>query len=195
MMALIAALLSAALVAPSPPKLDAESLQKLRAGEVLSESAEEGDSKGSVRALAIIFATPEAAFEVLTDHSKFAEFMPRIDKVEVTRRTAVGERVAQTVNATLTTVRYTLDYRWDAPALRVEFTLADDAPHDIKSAVGSWQLWELDGGRAALLEYRTRADIGRSVPGPIKRWLQSKGAGDAVGALKQRIESGGRFRK
>ena len=68
-------------------------------------------------------------------------------------------------------------------------------PADVKSVEGSWQLWPLDAGRTTLLQYRTRADIGRTVPGFIKRYLQESGAKNAVEAIKKRAESGGTFHK
>jgi len=183
----IAALLFALAAAPQP-RLDQMSLAKLRARIVLTEVMEEGDSKGAARGLAIARCAPAAVFAVLTDHSKFAEFMPRIAAVEVSRRTDTGERALQTVDATLATVRYALDYRWDPAALRVEFTLAEDVPRDIKAARGSWQLWALDGGKSTLIEYRTAADIGRWVPGPVRRYLQTSGVRDAVEAIRRRAE-------
>jgi hypothetical protein len=194
-MVALALLAAAALVAPPRPSLDNISLAKLRAAIVLSESIDEGATGGSSRGYAICKCAPAAAFAVLTDHSRFAEFMPRIEAVQVSARTDQGERAAQTVDATLSTIRYALDYRWDPAALRVEFALAEDAPHDIKSASGSWQLWPLDGGKATLIEYRTRADVGRSVPGFVRSWLQTRGVKDALEAMRKRIESGGTWRK
>ena len=192
---MIALLLIAELIAPARPALDQLALAKLRAGIVFSESSDEGESAGSVLARAIIKSPPAAVFAVLTNHARFAEFMPRIEKVEVSRRTDSGERVLQTVDATISTVRYALDYQWSAAALRLEFALAPGVPADIKAAAGSWQLWELDGGKSALLEYRVRADIGRAVPGFIKDFLQSRGAKDAVEAIKKRTESGEVWKK
>jgi hypothetical protein len=190
-----AALLCAALVAPEKPALDNVTRAKLYANVVIAESSDDGDAAGSARALAIVQTAPAAVFAVLSDHSKFASFMPRIEKIEILRRIDDGERVLQTVNASITTVKYALDYRWDAAALRLEFQMAPDVPSDIKSAVGSWQMWPLDGGKRTLVEYRVRADAGRTVPGFIKRWLQSSGAHDALEAIKKRAESGGTYTK
>ena len=187
--------LPTALVAAPRPQLEPIPFAKLRAGIVLSEATDEGDSAGSVRGLAIAKCPPAALFAVLTSHADFAEFMPRVEKMVVSRRTERGERAQQTVDASVTTMTYSLDYRWDPQALRVEFALAQDAPHDIKAATGQWQLWELDGGKATLIEYRTSADIGRSLPGFAKRWAQERGVKDAVDAVRRRAESGGTWKK
>lgn len=177
------------------PTLETMSMAKLRAGIVLAEGEESGDSAGSVRGLAIAKCPPAAVFGVLIDHTKFAEFMPRIERTSVSYRTETSERSLQTIDASVTSMTYALDYRWDPKALRVEFKLALDVPHDIKAASGAWQLWELDSGKATLIEYRTAADIGRSLPGFAKRWAQERGVKDAVDAVRKRAESGGTYRK
>lgn len=183
------------LTAPPRPSFTPVVFAKLRAGIAFSEGVENGASAGSVRGVVIIKAAPAAAFAMLTDHSNFFEFMPRVVSTKVSGRTQRGERSFQVIDAAVTKVSYSLDYRWDPQALRIEFRLAKDVPHEIKEAAGSWQLWELDGGKATLLEYRTSADVGRAVPGFIKSHLQERGVKDAVDAVRKRVESGGAWKK
>jgi ribosome-associated toxin RatA of RatAB toxin-antitoxin module len=183
-------------IAAAPkPALEPVKLGKLRAGVVLVDSTDEGAAAGSVLGYCIAKVAPAAVFAVLTDHTVYPQFMPRIEATQVSRHTDTGERVLQTVNASISTVKYTLDYAWSREALRVEFKLANDVPNDIKATTGHWQLWELDGGKTTLIEYQTSADIGRSVPGFIKRWLQEGGVKDAMDAIRKRAESGGTYRK
>ena len=180
-------LVTAAAVA-ALPALDQLTLARLRAGRTVAIAVlAEGSPSGSSRALVIAHCPPEAVWAVITDHSRFAEFMPHLAKVEVSRRTANSERALQTVNAVVSTARYALDYRWDEATLRVDFQLADDVPHDVAAVRGHWQLWPFDHG--TLIEYVSAVDLGRTVPGFVRRYLAERGAQDAVEAVRARAES------
>lgn len=180
---------------PPLPEMDRIAWAKLKAGIVHTESSDEGGVAGSGRGLAVARCPPEAVWAVVTNHAHFADFMPRMVSVEVSRRTATGERALQTIDATLATVRYALDYVWDPTTLHVDYKLAEDVPHDVASVKGFWQLWPLDGGAHTLVEYRSQVDAGRWVPGPIRSYLQDRGLKDAVKAVVLRAESGGTWTK
>ena len=176
---MIALLLAAAAL----PSFDAKALSQLRAGETISQAQLDGTA-GTARAWTLARCAPEKVFAVLTDHAKFPEFMPHLESVQILRRSEHGERALQVVNAVVSKARYALDYAWDAAALRVDYALAEDVPHDIRAARGHWQLWPFEGG--TLIEYETQADLGRPVPGFVRRYLAGRGAKNAVEAVRDR---------
>jgi hypothetical protein len=182
-----AAMIPLLLAAAAVPAFDVESLARLRDRSTVAEAHLGEGNAGSSRAWTVARCSPEAVWKVITDHSRFAEFMPHLKSVEVSRRTESGERALQTVDAVFSTARYALDYSWDAGTLRVDYRLAQDVPHDVAAIEGHWQLWAFEGG--TLIEYVSEVDIGRSVPGFVRRYLAESGARNAVEAVRDRAES------
>jgi ribosome-associated toxin RatA of RatAB toxin-antitoxin module len=181
----------AAPAAPRPPPLPAHdpvTNAKVRSGLVITQ-AKEGDQGGEVSGWAVAKCPPEAVFAVLTHHADFTEFMPRLKSIEVLGRTETGERAVQIIDASVQDVKYGLDYTWQRDALRVDFRLAEDLPHDVKAVQGHWQLWPLDGGKSTLLEYGTVVEVGRYVPGFIRSYLADRGAKDTIDAIRKRSEA------
>jgi ribosome-associated toxin RatA of RatAB toxin-antitoxin module len=182
--------------ASSPPPLPLPALDKvlfarLRNGALHAETAETGgdaESTGAVRGFAVCRCSIEVLWEVLTDHAQFPKFVPRVVAMQVSRRTGSGERALQTIDATLSTLRYALDYAWDPATRRIDFRLAEDAPHDLRAVRGHWQLWPLDGGRQVLVEYQSAVDVGRAVPGFIRGYLADRGVKDTLDAVRRRAE-------
>jgi ribosome-associated toxin RatA of RatAB toxin-antitoxin module len=180
-------LASAPQIAP-PPTFDAAARATLLEGEALAELVEdEGGHSGAVRGWILCRCAKEAVWKVITHHVHFPEFLPRVKEVQISRRTNFGERAAQLVDATVTELRYTLDYVWDPATGRVDFHMVDDEPHDVVSVRGHWQLWPFEGG-ATLIEYQTALDAGRTVPGFIRSYLARRAALDTLEAVVRRSE-------
>ena len=175
---------------PPVPALDRVALARLRAGRVIADGEEDRDAaSGAMRGWAICKCAVDAAWAVLTDHAKFPEFVPRVEKMEISRRTATGERAVQTIDASVSTLRYALDYTWDRATGTIEFHLVEEVPHDLKAVTGAWQLWPLDGGAATLFEYRSSVDAGRAIPGFIRSYLADRGVKDTLEAVRKRAEA------
>jgi ribosome-associated toxin RatA of RatAB toxin-antitoxin module len=172
----------------SPPSFDAPARATLLDGEALAELVEdEGGHSGAVRGWVLCRCAKEAIWQVITHHVYFPEFLPRVKEVKISRRTNFGERAAQLVDATVTDLRYTLDYVWDPATGRVDFHMVEDEPHDVVSVRGHWQLWPFEGG-ATLIEYQTALDAGRTVPGFIRSYLARRAAVDTLEAVVHRAE-------
>ena len=178
---------------PPLPAFDKVLFARLRNGALHAETVElagdaEDASKGAVRGYGVCLCTMEVLWEVLTDHSQFAEFVPRVKRMEISRRTATGERALQTIDATLKTLRYGLDYVWDPALRRIDFKLAEDIPHDLRAVKGRWQLWPLGDGKQVLMEYQSAVDVGTAVPGFIRSYLADRGVKDTLDAVRKRAE-------
>ena len=186
-----AAPLANASALPPLPVLDKVLFARLRNGSLHAETVEmAGDaaSTGAVRGYGVCRCTMEVLWEVLTDHSQFAQFVPRVKAMEISRRTATGERALQTIDATLKTLRYGLDYVWDPATRRIDFKLAEDVPHDLRAVKGRWQLWPLGEGKQVLMEYQSAVDVGAAVPGFIRGYLADRGVKDTLDAVRKRAE-------
>jgi ribosome-associated toxin RatA of RatAB toxin-antitoxin module len=164
---------------------------RLRNGALHAETVEmagDAESTGAVRGYGVCRCAMEVLWEVLTDHSQFPKFVPRVKAMEISRRNATGERAMQTIDATLKTLRYGLDYVWDPAVRRIDFKLAEDVPHDLRAVKGRWQLWPLGDGKQVLMEYQSAVDVGAAVPGFIRGYLADRGVKDTLDAVRKRAE-------
>jgi len=150
---------------------------------VTVESQEDG-SAGSTHATAFAACEPARVWAVITDHRHFPQFVPHLKDLQVLQVSPDFERALQTVDAVVSTVRYALDYHFDRARWHIEYALAKDLPHDIASAHGAWQLAAAEGG--TLIDYRTAVDVGKPVPGFIKRYLARNAATDLLEAVRLR---------
>jgi hypothetical protein len=173
---------------PPLPIIDRIIFAKLHAGIVFSETSDDDGHGGQVHGQAICHCTVDALWAVLTHHANFVEFVPRVTQMEVSLHTDHGERALQTIDASISTVKYALDYEWDAAARHIAFHLVEDVPHDIKAVHGEWQMWPIDHGKAVLVDYRAIIDTGRQIPSFIKSYLADRGVKDNLEAMCLRAE-------
>lgn len=194
---MLALLLLLAVASPGPlgslpqplPTLDRISLAKARSGIPVVEAEQDQSGQGGRSTGHLLMRAPPAVvWEVLTDHSRFPEFMPHLVAAQVTNRTATGERCLQTVDAVVQKVSYTLDFRWDPATMHIDYKLADGVPGDLKSVLGHWQLWSEAKGRATLVEYVNQVDVGTYVPGFIRGYLADSALRDSLDAVRKRVE-------
>jgi ribosome-associated toxin RatA of RatAB toxin-antitoxin module len=173
---------------PPLPVIDRIIFAKLHAGIVFSEASDDDGHGGQVHGQAICHCNIDALWAVLTHHANFVEFVPRVTQMEVTRHTDHGERALQTIDASISNVKYALDYEGDPAARHIAFLLAEDVPHDLKAVRGDWQMWPIDHGAATLIEYRAVVDTGRQIPSFIKNYLADRGVKDNMQAMCSRAE-------
>src|SRR5439155_8041888 len=123
------------------------------------------------------------------------EYVPRLERVQVLDRTGDVLRVKMQVNASITTVRYTMRFTLDEPGHAIRWTLDATAPDNgIHGAEGDYRLFELSPSRT-LVVYRTWVDTGRSVPRFVQNYMARKSIPDLLRAVKKRVESGGTWKK
>lgn len=173
---------------PPLPSLDKIIFAKLHAGIIVSEAEDDDGHGGRVHGWAVCRCDIDAVWSVLTNHAPFPEFVPRVAAMEISNRGPNGERALQTIDATIATVKYALDYSWDLPTRHIDFHLVEEVPHDLKSVRGSWQLWPLDHGAATLIDYQSAVDTGRQIPGFIRDYLADRGVKDTMDAVRKRAE-------
>ena len=189
----------AATVAVALAGLSEADLRDVAAGKVVtrSEAFTTASGKSAGRGLgAIIVERPIGdVWATLARFEDRAEYLPRIESVQILERQPERLRVRQEIDATLTTARYTAWYRLDALAHTISWTLDRQArDNTVADVEGDYRLSELAPGRT-LLVYRTFVDSGLKVPQSIQSFMQRRAIPDFLRAIKRRVESGGTYKK
>jgi uncharacterized membrane protein len=132
-----------------------------------------------------IAAPVEECFAVLTDFSAYPKWSSPVTTCTVLERHADGlaRRVAFTVDMTLKTIRYTLEYTYDPPS-GARWHMVEG---DVKDVQGSYRFVERDGETEATCSQAI--DIGFWVPGLLRRTFESKALRDSVEEFKKAVES------
>lgn len=196
------ALVALLVLTAAPPDLAPAELQAVLRGEVAARTepfAGAGERAAGRGVGAVIINRPPA--EVWATLSRFedkAEYMPRVKAVDVLAREPRGSpprlRVRMTVDASVTTARYTAWFDLDEAAGSIRWRLDRAAPDNtIADAQGDYRLFQPSPGRT-LLVYRSYVDTGRRVPAFIQRYMAMRSIPTLLKAIKSRVESGGRWR-
>ena len=134
---------------------------------------------------AVIDATPQECFDVLTDFERLPEWQGAVKSVRVHERDAQGrgEVVEYEVDAKVKTVRYTLDYSYEEPHL-VSWRYVEG---DVKDVDGEFVL-EDRGDGTTLATYALRLDPGVWMPGRLADLLNEQVMQGVMEDLKHRVE-------
>ena len=185
--------------APQHPLLTAERLAELEKGEavVVKAKEREGEKKGaaaSAAALAVINKPAKAVFDTLLDFEAQSEYMPRVTEVSRydTEPGFIG--VYQKLKVAWKTVEYYLRMTVKADALQLSWTLDPAKESSIKTTDGIWTIlpW---GDNRSIAVYELDVDTGMAVPRFIAQALLNSDLPGVLDALKQRVESGGTWKK
>lgn len=193
--------------------LTASLLALLLPGSGLTEAEIEQALAGKVPARSEPFTTPEGlatgrgigaiaierpiaeVWDTLARFEDRAEYVPRLLSVTVLDRTPSRIHVRQEIDASVRKVKYTAFYDLDAEKRTIHWTLDKSAPDNgIKGVDGTYALYEVGAGRT-LLVYRTWLDSGLKVPQFIQRYVAVHSIPNLLRAIKQRVESGGTWKK
>ena len=132
-----------------------------------------------------IAASVEECFAVLTDFPAYPTWSSPITECRVLDRHPDGlaRRVAFTLDMTLKTVRYVLEYTYDPPQ-GARWRMVEG---DVKDVQGSYRFVERDGETEATCSQAV--DIGFWVPGLLKRTFESKALRDSVEEFRAAVEA------
>jgi hypothetical protein len=132
-----------------------------------------------------VAGSPQQCFDAITDYESFPDWQRAVKGVEVLSRDRAGRgrRVAFEIDAKLRTVRYTLDYSYEAPHL-VSWSYVEGDPRDVAGEL------VLDQGSdgVTLATYSLRIDAGVWLPGPVISLLRDQVMQGALEDLKRRVE-------
>ena len=130
-------------------------------------------------------ATPQECFDAVVDFETYPEWQSAVRSVDVQSRDAATAVVAFEVDAKVKTVRYTLRYHLDEGPERIWWELVEG---DISNVDGEYVFEPEDDGTRAT--YRLDIDVGRFVPGPVKKVLTDNVMKTSVHELADRVGSG-----
>jgi hypothetical protein len=124
-------------------------------------------------------------FAVLTDFESYARWSGPVKECRVLDRHPDGlaRRVAFTLDMTLKTIRYVLEYTYEPPR-RARWKLIEG---DIKDVQGSYE-FEPAGARTKATCTQS-IDLGFWVPGPIRRPFEQKALRDSVEDFRKAVET------
>jgi ribosome-associated toxin RatA of RatAB toxin-antitoxin module len=188
----------AAAVDPRIPSLTEKELATLKKGQVVVRgemyTTDDGKRAGKGVAFVVIDKPPEAAFAVLQDYGKIAEYMPRVTKVTIPEKSPTRMKVVQELKVLFKTVVYTLILDFNAQKKRMDWKLDKTAENDIKDTWGFWEFVPYDNGKT-LVVYNIAANTGVSIPQFLEDYLTKKDLPEVLMAMKRRTESGGTWKK
>ena len=131
-------------------------------------------------------------FAVLTDFEAYLDWSGPVTECRVIDRHPDGlpRRVAFSLDMTLKTIRYTLEYTFEPPHGGT-WRLVESP--DVKNVEGSYR-FEAKGTRTKATCSQS-IDIGFWVPGPIRRPFEQKALRDSVEEFKKAVEARARRRR
>lgn len=154
-----------------------------------------GKSAGRGVAAIVVNRPVGDCWATVTHYEDKAEYTPRLKSVAVLDKQPDLVHVRMEVDASITTARYTAWFRLDEAQHHIKWTLDRQAKDNtIADVEGEYRLYELTGDRT-LMVYQTWVDSGHAVPRFIQDYMARKSLPNMLRAVKQRIESGGSWRK
>lgn len=133
----------------------------------------------------VIEGSPQDCFEAIVDYESFADWQRAVKDVEVLSRDrdGRGKEVAFEIDAKVKTVRYTLDYSYEAPH-HVAWRYVDGDPKEIDGEL----VLEDRGDGTTLATYSLSIDPGVWLPGRVVSLLNEQVMHGALEDLKKRVE-------
>ena len=133
----------------------------------------------------LIDASPETCFAVLTDFPAYTEWSSPITESRVlsSHPDGLAKRVAFALDMKVKTVRYVLEYTYDAPH-GADWRLVEG---DVKSVEGSYRFVP-DGDRTKAT-CRQAVDLGFWVPGFLKSTFEKRALQDSVEEFRKAVEA------
>ncbi|MFM1921350.1 MAG: hypothetical protein RLZZ303_2984 [Candidatus Hydrogenedentota bacterium] len=185
--------------APQHPLLTPERIAELERGEtvVVKAKEREGEKKSaaaSAAALAVINKPARMVFDELLAFEQQPEYMPRL--VEVSRYEIDPATIGlqHKLKVVWKTIEYHLRMTVNADQLHMAWTLDPAKENGIKTTDGAWTIlpW---GDDRCIAVYELDVDTGMAVPKFIAQALLNSDLPGVLDALKQRVESGGTWKK
>jgi len=165
---------------------------------VVKEAGDGDEESGKARAavLGIIEATPEAVWAVLLDFEEQDAWAPKVETTELytdgTDPTRAGVKFSTKVM--LRTLTYHLMMRIDAAGKNIDWSLDPDQANDFERVNGAWRVLPLGEDRSIAI-HEMDVVTGMAIPQFIQKFFMNRDLPGIVDSLKQRVESGGTWKK
>jgi len=171
----------------------------LKTGEVVSTEVmmtrPDGTGTTDVLVKAWIKAPRQEVWEIIRSYNTFAEFFPRVRECRITRQEGETYWVEYHTELLGLMVIYHLKLIGAEKFRRVDFFLDREQPNDVKDTVGFWVLDDAPEGKGTILSYSIFVDSGIPIPQFIARKISKPNLVQVVKNVRQRVESGGTWKK
>jgi ribosome-associated toxin RatA of RatAB toxin-antitoxin module len=127
-------------------------------------------------------ASAQECFDAVADFETYPEWQSAVQTVEVLSRDAATAVVAFGIDAKVKRVSYTLRYHLDEGPHRIWWEFVEG---DVNDVAGEY-VFEEDG-EGTLATYRLDIELGRFVPGPVKKVLTESVMKQSVQELAERV--------
>jgi uncharacterized protein YndB with AHSA1/START domain len=176
-----------------------QDLERLEKGEVLvtdtSVTGPDGLKQLRGRAEAIIDAPPQEVWKTIMDHDHFEEFMPSLEDCSIVDDQGRTRLVSYRLKIAWTDISYYLRLNYDPEAWHVDGALDKTRPHKIADTRCTWDLVPLSGGTRTRVVYSVYLDSGRLIPKFVERFLSKRQLPAVLENVRQRVLSGGTWKK
>lgn len=183
---------------PEHPLLTPERVTQLEAGEIVLVKMKEdsGEKSASAKAavMGVINKPAKDAWATLTAFGTEPEFMPRVETVEKYDTAPPHVGLHFMIKVAWKKINYYLLMTLDAAAMRMTWVMDETKPNEIAAASGSWLVLPWGEDRCIAI-HETAVDTGMAVPKFIAQMLMNQDLPGVIEALKQRVESGGTWKK
>ncbi|MBI1319366.1 MAG: hypothetical protein GC168_10540 [Candidatus Hydrogenedens sp.] len=183
---------------PEHPLLTDAVKQELESKGVAVVKDAGGEENGSARAavLGIVNAAPDAVWKTLLDFEGQQEWTPKVETSEVYTDGSDPTRagVTFTTKVMLRTLTYHLMMRIDEAGKSIEWDLDPDQKNDFEKVSGAWRVLPLGDDRSIAI-HEMDVVTGMAIPQFIQKFFMNRDLPGIVESLKQRVESGGTWKK
>ncbi len=160
-----------------------------------TQTTDAGQAKGQGIGAIVIDRSLAEVWAVVSHFEDKAEYMPRLEKVEVLAKSPRQLTARMTVDASVKWARYTANFALDPEQHTIVFAIDKSAPDNtIKDTFGGYSLFEV-APEKTLLVYRSSVDTGLKIPRFIADYMSRRSIPNLLRALKKRVESRGLYRK
>ncbi len=137
----------------------------------IDDPGSEADGRGTVEVIGIVARPPARVWSVLVDFVGRPSWQPGATSVAIARLDGDRVWVDEHERFFLVDIRYRLLQTLDPEHGEIRFVLDDSADHSIAGTTGCWRLQPTADGRATIVTYRARIDLGRYVPASVQAFL------------------------
>lgn len=171
-------------------QLSAEEWAQVQAGEsvvsnVIDKDAQ-GNKKSSARSTAILPFSVAAVWNVLVDFEARPRFASGIKSVVRVRQEGNQVWLDERMTVLMVDIYFRIINTIDTELGRISWRLDPEAKNEIADSNGSWQVVRFAEAQT-LLQYQSRIDSGRPVPGFVEEFLTSTSLPKVVRAMREEV--------
>lgn len=159
------------------------------------DQVEQGQEvKGVIKAYIVVKQPRATAFKLLTEPSRQATYIPRLESSKTVVRKGNSEKTEFLVKVSVISIHSRVNHEWWPELSRIAWMLDPDFKNDLRQQVGFFNIYSLDAN-TSLLEFGTRLEISALVPQAVQEYLTRRDLPESLASVKKWLDSGGTWKK